>query len=128
MAIILYRVHPTRHHFLRKLFMICCFTTFIGTVTETIVIMYLFGSLWDRWQTAFKVVTPMLHLAFTACQLHGSRIFWIMWHKQARLIREQNGDNVEEGKKETIVENHHPENMTQPKTGDIGPVLAPTPS
>lgn len=84
--------------------MISCFTTFAGTILETIVTMYLFGSLWDRWTMAFKVVTPLLHVAFSACQLHGSRVFYTLWRKQERLIREQNGDFVEDGKKGVLEE------------------------
>ena len=31
----------------------------------------------------------MLYIAFTAAQLHGSRIFYVMWKRQERLIKEQ---------------------------------------
>ena len=51
-------------------------------------IFYLFGSLWPQWQLAFKIVTPLLHCAFSATQLHGSRIFWFLWKKQERLLAE----------------------------------------
>ncbi len=60
--------------------------------------MYLFGSLWDQWQIAFKVATPILHTAFCAAQLHGSRIFFIQWRKQARFARE--GRGIEAGPKQ----------------------------
>ena len=97
-AMILYRVYPDSHQFLSRLFMFACFTTFGGTIFETIVTMYLFGSLWDQWQIAFKVATPILHLAFCAAQLHGSRIFFIQWRKQARFVRE--GKGLEAGGKQ----------------------------
>ena len=97
-AMILYRVYPNSHNFLSRLFMFACFTTFGGTIFETIVTMYLFGSLWDQWQIAFKVATPILHIAFCCAQLHGSRIFFIQWRKQARYVRE--GQGLEAGKKE----------------------------
>ena len=96
-AMILYRVYPDSHLFLKRLFMFSCFTTFGGTIFETIVTMYLFGSLWDQWQIAFKIATPILHLAFCAAQLHGSRIFFIQWRKQARFVRE--GKGLEAGRK-----------------------------
>ena len=87
-AIILYRVYPTSHLFLSRLFLVAAITTFFGTVCESLVIFYLFGSLWSQWQLAFKIVTPLLHCAFSATQFHGSRIFWIMWKKQERLLAE----------------------------------------
>jgi hypothetical protein len=50
--------------------------------------MWLFGSLWDRWQIAFKVATPILHLAFSATQIHGSLVFWKMYKNQKKLEQE----------------------------------------
>lgn len=64
-------------------------TTLIGTITETAVAMYLFGQLFDRWDLSFKIATPLLHVAFSAAQLHGTRIFYKMWRKQERLLSEQ---------------------------------------
>ena len=46
-ALILYRIYPTSHHFLVNTFKLACITTFIGTISETIVIMYMFGILWN---------------------------------------------------------------------------------
>ena len=85
-ALILYRVYPTSHFFLAKMFQFTCITTFIGTISETILIMYMFGVLWDRWPLAFKIVTPLLHVAFSAAQFHGSRIFYIIWRKQEQQL------------------------------------------
>jgi hypothetical protein len=51
--------------------------------------MWLFGSLWNRWQIAFKVATPLLHLAFSAAQIHGSMVFWRMYKKQQRLLQKE---------------------------------------
>ncbi|CAG8978672.1 hypothetical protein HYALB_00004654 [Hymenoscyphus albidus] len=90
-AIILYRVYPTRHNFLRKVFYIGMVSTFASTVLETILTMCLFGSLWDRWSIGFKVATPMLHVLFASCQLWGTWIFYKMMKKQERLINEQSG-------------------------------------
>jgi len=75
LTIILYRVYPDSHRFLAALFRVACFTTLLGTVTETIVAMYLFGQLWSRWTLPFKIATPLLHIAFSAAQFHGTRIF-----------------------------------------------------
>ncbi|RDL37098.1 Uncharacterized protein BP5553_04531 [Venustampulla echinocandica] len=85
-SIILYRVYPTSHRFLRNIFCMSCITTLTGTVAETILTMYLFGSLWDRWTIAFKVATPMLHVLFASCQMWGSWNFYKMYQKQKRTI------------------------------------------
>lgn len=85
-AIILYRLYPTRHLFLSRLFLFAFGTTLFGTISETLVIFYLFGSLWSQWQLAFKIVTPVLHCAFSATQLHGTHIFYRMWQKQRKLL------------------------------------------
>lgn len=66
-------------------------TTLTGTTAETILTMYLFGSLWDRWTMAFKVTTPMLHLLFMSCQLWGSYNFYKMYRRQQRLIAKKEG-------------------------------------
>ncbi|KDQ08022.1 hypothetical protein BOTBODRAFT_59576 [Botryobasidium botryosum FD-172 SS1] len=88
-SIILYRLYPDSHSFLSRVFLISAITTFCGTIAETVVIFWFFGSLWERWDLPFKITTPMLHCAFSACQLHGSRVFWRMYQKQMRLIREE---------------------------------------
>ena len=88
-AIILYRIWPNRHKFLSRVFLLSCITTATGTICETIVTMWLFGSLWNRWQLAFKVATPLLHIAFSAAQLHGSMVFWKMYRKYRRLLLEE---------------------------------------
>ncbi|KAJ5887555.1 hypothetical protein N7495_007596 [Penicillium taxi] len=89
-AIILYRVYPSRHEFLSRVFLLSCAITATGTFCETLVTMWLFGSLWDRWQLAFKITTPLLHIAFSAAQIHGSLVFWRMYRKQLQR-REGNG-------------------------------------
>ena len=97
-SIILYRVFPDSHKFLSRLFLIACVTTFAGTLFETAVVMYLFGSLWNQWITAFKVVTPLLHIAFAATQFHGTRVFYGLWRKQqAHLAQEPDEEYLEAG-------------------------------
>ena len=85
-ALILYRVYPTSHLFLASVFKFTFITTIVGTILETILVMYMFGILWDRWPLAFKIVTPLLHVAFSAAQFHGSRIFYIIWRKQEQQL------------------------------------------
>jgi hypothetical protein len=87
-AIIMYRLYPTDHHILCRIFLFSCITTFIGTVFETVIIMWLFGSLWHRWTLPFKIVTPILHVVFSAAQLWGAKNFHSMWLKQRRLLKE----------------------------------------
>ncbi|KAJ6141323.1 hypothetical protein N7470_010219 [Penicillium chermesinum] len=91
-AIILYRVYPTRHSFLRRLFLWSCCITAIGTLCETIVTMSLFGLLWHQWQMAFKVTTPLLHIAFSAAQIHGSLVFWRLYRKQGEYLKREKED------------------------------------
>ena len=79
-------MYPDSHLFLRRVFGTACITTLIGTTTETILTMYLFGSLWFRWTLAFKIVTPILHVLFSAAQLWGSFILFKMWKRQQGLL------------------------------------------
>jgi hypothetical protein len=85
-AIILYRVYPTSHVLLSNVFRTVCFTTIAGTISETVLVMYFFGLLWNDFSLGLRISTPILHIAFTAAQLHGTRIFYTMWRKQERLI------------------------------------------
>jgi O-antigen/teichoic acid export membrane protein len=91
-AIILYRMYPRDHNFLRKVFLAAGIVTFAGTILETIFVMYLWGWAWDRWTLAFKVVTPILHIIFSAAQVWGAYNFYKMWKKQKQLLKEQKLD------------------------------------
>ena len=62
--------------------------------------MYLFGMLWHRWPLSFKIITPMLHIAFSAAQFHGTRIFYFMWKKQERLLMEGKDLEKVDGRRE----------------------------
>ncbi|KAJ5093135.1 hypothetical protein N7456_008996 [Penicillium angulare] len=93
-AIILYRVYPDRHSFLGRVFLSSCIITAGGTLCETVLIMWLFGSLWSRWQIAFKVVTPLLHTAFCTAQIHGSLVFWRMHKRQKKYLKEVEEDKA----------------------------------
>ncbi|KAB8271721.1 hypothetical protein BDV30DRAFT_143280 [Aspergillus minisclerotigenes] len=115
LAIILYRIFPNRHRFLKRLFLLSCVTTALGTTCETIVIFFLFGSLWDRWQIAFKVVTPLLHIAFSAAQVHGSVVFWKMYKRQQKLEEEIPGFDIENGE---ISEMHVHADKTKPSSSE----------
>jgi hypothetical protein len=59
--------------------------------------MYFFGSLWDRWDLAFKILTPILHVAFAAAQLHGTRILFKMWLKEKRLLDDEKTEMLDHG-------------------------------
>ncbi|KAJ7728135.1 hypothetical protein DFH07DRAFT_999071 [Mycena maculata] len=96
-TIIAYRVYPDSHRFLATIFRAASITTFIGTVSETVVTMYFFGQLWSRWTLPFKILTPVLHVAFSAAQFHGTRIFFKLWRKQERIIRDQRDAEKEMG-------------------------------
>lgn len=63
--------------------------------------MWLFGSLWDRWEIAFKITTPLLHIAFSATQTHGSLVFWRMYKRQKEYLHEETGSA--EVKEEAVI-------------------------
>lgn len=71
--------------------------------------MYLFGQLWSRWTIAFKVSTPILHVAFSIAQLHGTRIFYTMWMKQLRILDKRRKDVEKEVGVREMMEDCEPE-------------------
>lgn len=75
-----------------KVFRAAFITEVAGTTIETIVVMWLFGGLWDRWTLPFKILTPMLHVVFSIAQLWGAIIFRRMWKRQEALLKAQNTD------------------------------------
>ncbi|KAI1625231.1 hypothetical protein EDD37DRAFT_649558 [Exophiala viscosa] len=74
-AMIIYRVRHDDHLLLERIFKVTCGLEVAGTVIETAVVMWLFGSLWSKWRLAFKVVTPVLHVLFSLAQIWGAVIF-----------------------------------------------------
>ncbi|KAK6348078.1 hypothetical protein TWF718_005896 [Orbilia javanica] len=88
LAIIRYRTATNSHAHLYYLFKFTMIWTFIGTILESIIAMYLFGIMWDQWELSFKLATPLLHIAFSAAQLHGSNIFRKMMIREGKRMRE----------------------------------------
>ncbi|KAK2597512.1 hypothetical protein N8I77_012294 [Diaporthe amygdali] len=123
-TIILYRVYPDSHAFLRKLFLAAMATTLTGTIVETIVTMYMFGSLWNRWTLAFKITTPMLHILFAAAQLWGSYNFYCLFRKQSRLLAGINHPDVREAEEGKDTMGHHadPSKMLSAQTQETDKV------
>lgn len=91
-AIILYRVYPNDHKFLSYVMLWATIVTFAGTIVETIVVMYFWGHAWHRWTLVFKIVTPILHVVFTAAQLWGSKNFYSMWQSEKRKMQQKPQD------------------------------------
>jgi hypothetical protein len=91
-AIILYRVYPTDHKFLSRVMLSATIITAIGSTVETIVVMYFWGHAWDRWSLTFKIVTPILHVIFTAAQGWGSWNFYKMWQSQKKKLHAKDAD------------------------------------
>ncbi|KAF3208472.1 hypothetical protein TWF192_001801 [Orbilia oligospora] len=89
LAIIRYRTALGSHSHLYYLFKFTMIWTFIGTVLESVIAMYLFGILWDQWELSFKLATPILHVAFSAAQLHGSNIFRKMMLREKKRMGEE---------------------------------------
>ncbi|KAL1854388.1 hypothetical protein Daus18300_011487 [Diaporthe australafricana] len=112
-TIILYRVYPNSHEFLRRLFLAAMATTLTGTIAETIVTMYMFISLWNRWTLAFKITTPMLHVLFAAAQLWGSWNFYCLYQKQSRLLAaaKHHGTRAAEEGKHAIDQSSEPKSL-----------------
>lgn len=91
---ILYRLLPTSdddsmkpqrfHGLMSRIFFSVAIMEVIGTTFETIVVFWLFGSLWSKWTLPFKVVTPVLHVLFSCAQGWGAWVFWQLSKKEAR--------------------------------------------
>ena len=101
---ILYRVYPDNHRMLTKLLYSCTILELVGTLTETIIVMWLFGSLWSIWSLSLKVVTPILHVLFSIAQLWGAYILWglakhhrKLWQEQARRKIKDDDSEAEKG-------------------------------
>lgn len=85
-AMILYRLHPGRHSLMYRLFLATTFVELAGTVFETIIVFWLWGTLWNQWTLPFKIITPVLHALFSAAQLLGAWVFWQMATKEKSTI------------------------------------------
>lgn len=85
-AMILYRLQTNNHHLLAFTFKATMILELVGTITETAVVMWLFGSLWSRWSISLKVVTPILHVLFSAAQLWGAWVFYKLWRQQKQKL------------------------------------------
>jgi hypothetical protein len=86
LAIILYRLYPGRHSLSYRLFIGTMIAELVGTTLETVVVFWLWGSLWDQWTIPFKVVTPILHALFSAAQLFGAWVFWQLARKEKLIM------------------------------------------
>lgn len=96
---IVYRINQSNHHVLARMFWATMWLELIGTLVETVIVMWLFGSLWSHWSLSLKVVTPILHVLFSCAQLWGAWIFRQMAIQQEQLIT---GEKEEEsGRPET---------------------------
>lgn len=86
LAIILYRLHPGRHSLSYRLFLSTMIAEVVGTTVETVVVFWLWTSLWGQWTLPFKIVTPILHALFSAAQLFGAWVFWQLAQKEKRSM------------------------------------------
>jgi hypothetical protein len=72
-----------------------------GTIFETILIFWLWGTLWSKWTLPFKIATPILHALFSAAQLFGAWVFWSLARKEkakmhameSGLVSQRNDDS-----------------------------------
>lgn len=72
------------HNLMSRIFFSVAIVEVVGTTLETIVVFWLFASLWDKRTLPFKVMTPILHLLFGCAQGWGAFVFWQLWKKEAR--------------------------------------------
>jgi hypothetical protein len=89
LAFILYRIYPEKHGLLAYVFGSTMLLNISGTFAETVMIMTLFGQSWDKWELSFKIITPILHVLFTAAQLHCARVLAALWMKEKRRLFEE---------------------------------------
>ncbi|KAJ4146849.1 hypothetical protein LMH87_001408 [Akanthomyces muscarius] len=78
LAMIYYRVHVSDHQLLARVFYATALLEVVGTTVETAIVMFLFGSLWEKWSMSLKIATPFLHMLFSVAQLWGAWIFYKM--------------------------------------------------
>ncbi|PSK49405.1 hypothetical protein B9Z65_8200 [Elsinoe australis] len=97
---LIYRQDPANYQRNAKIMRALAVGEAASTVIETIVVMTLFGSLWQQWTLVFKVVTPILHVLFSVAQLHGARIFWGMYLHFDACHREGQGRTQREEERE----------------------------
>jgi hypothetical protein len=81
-AMIIYRIHNSNHLLLSRILYMTMALELVGTTVETVIVMWLFGSLWDKWTLSLKIATPILHILFSAAQLWGAWIFYKMGKEQ----------------------------------------------
>ncbi|KAK3191684.1 hypothetical protein K4F52_002107 [Lecanicillium sp. MT-2017a] len=100
LAMIVYRTHASNHLLLSRIFYLTMYLELFGTTAETIIVMWLFGSLWDKWALSLKIATPFLHTLFSAAQLWGAWIFY----KLAKEQRRKHEDSIKDKDEEAISE------------------------
>lgn len=100
LAMIVYRTHASNHLLLSRIFYLTMYLELFGTTAETIIVMWLFGSLWDKWALSLKIATPFLHTLFSAAQLWGAWIFY----KLAKEQRRKHEDSIKDKDEEAIGE------------------------
>jgi hypothetical protein len=104
-ALILYRVYPERHLLLAWVFRATVACELLGTTVETVLVLWIFGTLWEEWDLAFKIVTPSLHLLFTVAQLWGAWVFWLIAKKESRASRKQTMDQEQMNCADEVIRN-----------------------
>lgn len=96
-AMIFYRTHNSNHRFLARLFFATMWLELFGTLVETVVMMTLFGLLWQDWSLSLNIATPLLHLLFSCAQLWGAWIFYGLAKQQQGKSRKKELDSDRDG-------------------------------
>jgi len=106
---------------LAKIFFATTVLEVLGTTVETITVFSIFFSVWSHWTIEFKILSPTLHLLFSAAQLFGARVFWGMamsqWKKAKGLEEPVSEPDVE------VVEEHVVIGEDKKHGGDVGQMV-----
>lgn len=112
-AMILYRLLPSEdkgdgraahfHALMSRIFLSVAMMEVAGTTIETMVVFWLWGSLWAKWTLPFKIVTPILHVLFSCAQGWGAWVFWQLSKKEARKAKNLIVSSVMETSKDASV-------------------------
>ena len=86
LTMIVYRLCPARHALMYRLFLGTSIIEVASTIFETVIVFWLWGTLWQQWTLPFKLVTPGLHVLFSGAQLFGAWIFWQLAKKEKAAI------------------------------------------
>jgi len=85
---IIWRVKVDNHRLLSRIGYGLGIWIVIGASTEVAVTAYLLNRSWDQWDTAFKIVTPVIFSLWIVTQLYGGWRLFQMGKSKAKAYRD----------------------------------------